>query len=114
MSQHCPHCHQPISPPLLSRYEDFFTCPHCEHALVHHETDIVLYALAFILIVTVLLVLLAGINSFIAMASTMLLYHFLRPRWFEPHFRLRIAKCYTPSNFKLCPDKKASHSRNWL
>ena len=94
MSQHCPHCQQPIQSPLLSSYEDFFACPHCHSALAHHEADIMLYALAFIVTMTTPLVTLAGINILIAMAVTMLAYHFLRPVFFEPRFRLRVIKFF--------------------
>ncbi|MGR5144494.1 hypothetical protein ACQKPX_22830 [Photobacterium sp. DNB23_23_1] len=98
MSQHCPHCQQSISSPLLSRYEDFFACPHCHCALAHHEADIMLYALAFIITITTPLVVFGGVNSLIAMALSMLAYHFLRPKFFESRFRLRIVKFFPIEN----------------
>lgn len=94
MSQHCPHCQQSISSPLLSRYDDFFACPHCHCALAHHEADIMLCALVFIVTMTTPLVVFGGMNILIAMAVTMLTYHFLRPKFFEPRFRLRIVKFF--------------------
>ena len=94
MSQHCPHCQQTSASPSLSSYEDFFACPHCHSALAHHEADIMLYALAFIVTLTTPLVTLTGMNILIAMAVTMLAYHFLRPVLFEPRFRLRIVKFF--------------------
>ncbi|MDV5170727.1 hypothetical protein [Photobacterium rosenbergii] len=94
MSQHCPHCQQTITSPSLSSYEDFFACPHCHSALAHHEADILLYALAFIITMTTPLVTLVGMNVLIAMSITMLAYHFLRPALFEPRFRLRIVKFF--------------------
>ncbi|MBC7005766.1 hypothetical protein BIZ37_24715 [Photobacterium sp. BZF1] len=94
MSQHCPHCQQTIACPSLSNYEDYFACPHCHSALAHHEADIMLYALTFIVTLTTPLVTLAGVNILIAMAVTMLAYHFLRPVLFEPRFRLRIVKFF--------------------
>lgn len=53
-----------------------------------------LYALTFIVTLTTPLVTLAGVNILIAMAVTMLAYHFLRPVLFEPRFRLRIVKFF--------------------
>ena len=94
MSQHCPHCQQSVSSPALSSYEDFFVCPHCHSALAHHETDIMLYALAFIVTMTTILISLTEMNVLIAMAATMLAYHFLRPTLFEQHFRLRMVKFF--------------------
>lgn len=92
MSQHCPHCQQSIIVPSLYKYDDYFTCPSCYSALAHHEADIMLFALLFVVLTTTSIVLFIGLNMFMTMLSTMLAYHFLRPKFFEPRFRLRIVK----------------------
>ena len=102
MNQRCPHCQQSISSPSLSCYEDFFACPHCRSALAHRETDILLYAFTFIAIMTTVLVTLVGVNSLIAVILSMSAYHFLRPKYFEPRFRIKIAN----PPLDLLPNKK--------
>ncbi|MGF1688431.1 hypothetical protein L4C36_17380 [Photobacterium japonica] len=91
----CPHCQQTITVPALNAYDEFFVCTHCHSAIAHHELDILLYAVVFITLITAPLVLLTGINIFIALLGTMLAYHLLRPRVFEPRFRLKLVDLYS-------------------
>ncbi|GAL05581.1 hypothetical protein JCM19237_671 [Photobacterium aphoticum] len=63
----CPHCQQTITVPALKHYDEFFECPHCHSAIAHHEMDIMIYAVLFIALITIPLVLLTGINVFIAL-----------------------------------------------
>lgn len=90
----CPHCQQTITVPALKHYDEFFECPHCHSAIAHHEMDIMIYAVLFIALITIPLVLLTGINVFIALLGAMLAYHLLRPRFFEPRFRLKLVDLY--------------------
>ena len=90
MTQSCPYCQRAISAPTMNQYHDYFFCQHCQGALSHHEMDIMLYALIFLLLCSGLLNLVFGINSLVAMGLSMLAYHIIRPKFLESYFRLRI------------------------
>ncbi|TMX54730.1 hypothetical protein DA099_03100 [Photobacterium damselae] len=91
MSQTCPDCQLTITPPKIKQYEDNFHCPHCQTKLAHNETDILLYGFIFISLITISLVLISHTNTFIAISIASISYHFLRPIFFEPHFRIKHA-----------------------
>ncbi|ODA26011.1 hypothetical protein A0J46_01165 [Photobacterium damselae subsp. damselae] len=91
MSQTCPHCQLALTAPKMKQYEDNFRCPHCQIKLVHNETDILLYGFIFISLITISLVLIGHTNTFIAISIASISYHFLRPVFFEPHFRIKHA-----------------------
>ncbi|PQJ67488.1 hypothetical protein [Photobacterium angustum] len=89
MKKYCPHCQTEIDTPAMSAYDEYFSCPHCGIALMHDEKDIFIYAIAFIIAITLPLILLFNINSFIAIAIALVGYRFLRPHIFEPRFRIK-------------------------
>lgn len=90
MSQYCPCCQAAISAPSLNQYDDYFICPHCEGALSHHHMDILLYALGFIALCTVVLILLFGTNGLAALGLSLATYHLVRPKLLESSFRLQV------------------------
>ncbi|SUB66894.1 Uncharacterised protein [Photobacterium damselae] len=91
MCHQCPHCESTIRPPKMNQYEDHFRCPHCLIKLVHNETDILIYGFIFISLITISLVLIGHTNTFIAISIASISYYFLRPVFFEPHFRIKHA-----------------------
>lgn len=51
-----------------------------------------MYALGFIVLLSLPLTFLLGVNAIVALLITMTGYHFLRPRFFEPRFRIKCVK----------------------
>lgn len=89
VKKYCPHCQTAIDTPAMSAYDKHFNCPHCSTALMHDEKDIFIYAMVFIVAISVPLILLFNVNSFIAIAIALISYRILRPRLFEPRFRIK-------------------------
>ncbi|MDO6497525.1 hypothetical protein [Photobacterium sanguinicancri] len=89
MKHVCPHCKRNIHAPLLSQYEESFRCPHCQQELMHDELDILIYAFVAIILFSTIAVVVLHLHVFIALSLALLLYHFIRPRFIESHFRLR-------------------------
>ncbi|MGF1699150.1 hypothetical protein L4D09_02365 [Photobacterium makurazakiensis] len=94
MSHICPHCQLSVTAPAVKDYDEFFVCKHCHSALSHHEQDILLYALVFIVAITAPLAFILKVNIFVALSIAMLAYHFMRQRFIEPFFRLRLVDLY--------------------
>ncbi|PSV03604.1 hypothetical protein C0W80_05365 [Photobacterium leiognathi subsp. mandapamensis] len=89
VKKYCPHCQKALDVPAMSAYDEHFDCPHCGIALMHNEKDIFIYAIVFIVAITVPLIALFNINSFIAIAIALVGYRLLRPHFFEPRFRIK-------------------------
>lgn len=88
MTQQCPHCQIEIDAPKINAYEDNFVCPHCAATLSHSQVDIFFYAFCFIALVSLLLITIGHINTFIALVIAASSYHLCRSKLFESHFRL--------------------------
>lgn len=88
MTYSCPCCRQSIAPPPLNHYDAFFTCSHCMSKLTHCEDDIVVMGVGIIATMATILLFL-GVNQFAALTVALLIYHYVRPSWIEPFFRLR-------------------------
>lgn len=88
MKKYCPHCHSAIKVPPLASYNEHFNCEQCDALLTHSNTDIFIYAIAFIVAITLPLMLFFGVNSFIAIAIAVVGYRLLRPSLFESRFRI--------------------------
>lgn len=88
MTQRCPHCQIEIDAPKLNAYEDNFVCPHCAATLSHSQIDIFFYAFCFIALVSLLLITIGHVNTFIALVIAAVSYHFCRGKLFESRFRL--------------------------
>ncbi|WP_146144028.1 hypothetical protein [Photobacterium phosphoreum] len=88
MTQQCPHCQVEIQAPKLSAYDDNFVCPQCAATLSHSQIDIFLYAFCFIALISSLLIVIAHMNTFIALVIATVSYRLCRSRFFESYFRL--------------------------
>lgn len=82
----------------MNQYHDYFFCQHCQGALSHHEMDILLYALVFLILCSGLLILLFGTSSLVALGLSMVGYHFIRPKFLESSFRLRMVDLHLHLN----------------
>ncbi|PSW83042.1 hypothetical protein CTN03_00960 [Photobacterium angustum] len=64
-----------------------FNCEHCEAPLQHNENQVLGYAIAYIVIVSIIL-LSIGINAFITMAISVVSYALIRHKFIEPFIEI--------------------------
>jgi uncharacterized paraquat-inducible protein A len=103
MAKQCPCCNKHLDVPALKDIEKNFRCSHCDANLNHSERQIISYGAIYLIVFTSLLMLL-GVNAFIATIIAFVTYHFIRPVIIEP--RLDIKRSHAPKVKSLMPFKK--------
>ncbi|MCG3863082.1 MULTISPECIES: hypothetical protein [unclassified Photobacterium] len=91
MKKTCPCCQQKTTVPALNKEVLYFNCEHCETPLQHNENQVLGYAIAYIAIVSIIL-LSIGINAFITMAISVISYALIRHKVIEPFIDIECNK----------------------
>lgn len=87
MKKNCPCCKQKTTVPALNEEVLYFNCEHCEAPLQHNENQVLGYAIAYIALVSIIL-LSIGINAFITMALSVVSYALIRHKFIEPFIEI--------------------------
>ncbi len=91
MKKNCPCCQQKTTVPALNQEELSFNCEHCNVPLQHNENQVLGYAIAYIAIISIIL-LTIGINAFITMTISVISYALIRHKIIEPFIDIECNK----------------------